>query len=412
MSGKTTGARGTLVALRADFRGSDSLYASVWLLLLLFPVYRGFVEGPLTGVAALVAVAAFSAVYAAGFGLAERHPAGWSRPARCGIWVTAMLICAAASWPFIGALVVFFAPYISVFCAFHLRLTHAILAVAGVIAAGVGITALYGDAAVGAFSGTTIIVPAFLLLLAQVIQRQSRAEELSHELELTRQREAIALDVHDVLGHTLTVVNLKAELARRLLESDPGRARVEVEEVAQLSRTALAEVRQTVTRTRRPDLGGELAAARRALETAGVETEITAVDEAPPFAAAVVREAVTNVVRHAHASHCRITVTPDGVEVLDDGRGMGDVAVDGTVSEGSGAGDAAGAGGGAGVDTSASSGEGLAGLSRRVAAVGGVFTVSAGENGGTRVRAQLAGAGAARAAGAGARASESGARRA
>lgn len=360
---RAPGARGKPAEWRADFRGGDSSYASVWLLLLLFPVYRGFVEGPLTGVAALVAVGAFSVVYAAGFGLADRRPLGWSRPARCGIWVAAMLLCAAAAWPFVGALVVFFTPYLSVFCAFHLRLSHSILAVGAIIAAGVGITALYGDGAVEAFSGTTIIVPAFLLLLAQVIQRQDRAEELAHELELTRQRETIALDVHDVLGHTLTVVNLKAEVARRLMDTDPERARAEVEQVAELSRTALAEVRQAVTRTRRPDLAGELAAARRALETAGVETEITAVDEAPPFAVAVVREAVTNVVRHAHASHCRITVTPRGVVVLDDGRGMGDAAV--------------------------GDGEGLAGLARRVEAMGGTFTVADGEAGGTEVSALL-----------------------
>ena len=258
---RAPGARGKPAEWRADFRGGDSSYASVWLLLLLFPVYRGFVEGPLAGVAALVAVGAFSVVYAAGFGLADRRPLGWSRPARCGIWVAAMLLCAAAAWPFVGALVVFFTPYLSVFCAFHLRPSHSILAVGAIIAAGVGITALYGDGAVEAFSGTTIIVPAFLLLLAQVIQRQDRAEELAHELELTRQRETIALDVHDVLGHTLTVVNLKAEVARRLMDTDPERARAEVEQVAELSRTALAEVRQAVTRTRRPDLAGELARA-------------------------------------------------------------------------------------------------------------------------------------------------------
>lgn len=359
----TGGVRGRLAEWRADFRGGDSSYATIWLLLLLFPIYRGFVEGPLTGVAALVTVAAFSAFYAAGFGLAYRRPLGWSRPARCGFWVAGMLLCAAAAWPFIGALVVFFAPYLAVFCAFHLRLSHSILAVGAIIAAGVGITALYGDGAVEAFSGTTIIVPAFLLLLAQVIQRQTRAEELAHELELTRQRETIALDVHDVLGHTLTVVNLKAEVARRLMDTDPERARAEVEQVAELSRIALAEVRQAVTRTRRPDLPGELAAARRALETAGVEAEIDAGDEAPPFAAAVVREAVTNVVRHAQASRCRITVTPRGVEVIDDGRGMRGAAV--------------------------GDGEGLAGLARRVEALGGTFTVADRETGGTHLSALL-----------------------
>ena len=74
---------------------------------------------------------------------------------------------------------------------------------------------------------------------------------------MVSERERIAHDVHDVLGHSLTVITLKADLARKLLHADPDRADAELEAIAQLSRSSLAEVRSTVTRLRIPDFSGE-----------------------------------------------------------------------------------------------------------------------------------------------------------
>ena len=91
---------------------------------------------------------------------------------------------------------------------------------------------------------------------------------------MVSERERIARDVHDVLGHSLTVITLKADLARKLLHADPDRADAELEAIAQLSRSSLAEVRSTVTRLRIPDFSGEIQASARALQTASIAAKL------------------------------------------------------------------------------------------------------------------------------------------
>src|SRR5690606_15311837 len=123
---------------------------------------------------------------------------------------------------------------------------------------------------------------------------------------------------------------LKSELAARLFERDPERALAEIREVERVSRAALAEVREAVTGMRTRGLAGELAQAQIALKAAGVafdmEGELPALDpDKEVVLAMVVREAVTNVIRHAQATRCRIALGRQGddcvVEVSDDGRG-------------------------------------------------------------------------------------------
>lgn len=145
-------------------------------------------------------------------------------------------------------------------------------------------------------------------------------------LAVERERERIARDMHDILGHSLTVISVKAELAGKLVDLDPERARREIAEVQGLARAALADVRGTVAATRAVTLAGELAGARQAFDTAGVEAEVPgAVDEVPDelrdlFAWAV-REGTTNVLRHAAATRVRVTMTGDTLVVDDDGDG-------------------------------------------------------------------------------------------
>jgi two-component system sensor histidine kinase DesK len=140
------------------------------------------------------------------------------------------------------------------------------------------------------------------------------AQEEIIQLAAVAERERIARDLHDVLGHTLSVIVLKAELAGRLMERDPKRAAAEIAEVESTARTALAEVRETIGGYRAKGLGAELAAARRTLDAAGVtltyesapnaEAGLRATEET--VLALVVREAVTNIVRHAEATECRM----------------------------------------------------------------------------------------------------------
>jgi two-component system sensor histidine kinase DesK len=154
-------------------------------------------------------------------------------------------------------------------------------------------------------------------------------EEIEH-LAKVAERERIARDLHDVLGHTLSVIILKSELAGKLIDRDPERARAEIKDVETTSRAALAEVRSTIRGYRVESLEAELRQSLTALETAGVavkartdEVKLTPAQES--VVAMVVREAVTNVVRHAAARTCELNLTSaDGqclLEIQDDGRG-------------------------------------------------------------------------------------------
>jgi len=165
------------------------------------------------------------------------------------------------------------------------------------------------------------------------------AQEEVEALATMAERERISRDLHDLLGHTLSMITLKSELAAKLVASDPEKAEQEMREVEHTSRQALAEVRRTVQGYRSHNLRGELASARLALETAGVGVVVDSrPHDLPPeveaVAALALREAVTNVVRHARADSCtisyrqerglfRLTVADDGKGLRDHGEGSG-----------------------------------------------------------------------------------------
>lgn len=159
------------------------------------------------------------------------------------------------------------------------------------------------------------------------------------ELATARERLRLADDLHDILGHALEVVAFKSELAARLQEGDPARARVEMEEVQAVARRSLSEVRALVRDTRPTDLRTELAGARAVLETAGVDLVVRG-DPAGVGPAAdnvlgrVLREAMTNLLRHAEPRRCTIEIdVTDGqarLRVVNDGALPGDDADPGT----------------------------------------------------------------------------------
>jgi two-component system, NarL family, sensor histidine kinase DesK len=155
-------------------------------------------------------------------------------------------------------------------------------------------------------------------------------EEIEH-LAKVAERERIARDLHDVLGHTLSVITLKSELAGKLMDRDPVRAGQEIREVEQISRQALSDVRDAIRGYRSKGLVAELAQAKCTLETAGVAVRCDAstMVKLPPMQEGVlamaVREAVTNVVRHAQARTCSLRLAQQNgscrLEIEDDGRG-------------------------------------------------------------------------------------------
>jgi two-component system sensor histidine kinase DesK len=226
-----------------------------------------------------------------------------------------------------------------------------------------------------------LILPVLCLLTAFALRGTRHLVSVNAELaeareELARnavaeERLRFARDLHDLLGHSLSLIALKSELAGRLAEVDPARARAEMADVEAAARRALAEVRDAVSGYRQVSCTQALAEARAALSGAGIAVRLPAgVPTLPgPVDAAlgwVVREATTNVLRHSGARTVTVTLTEDGAEavltVADDGRGPAD-------------------------DTEP--GSGLAGLAERVGALGGALTGGAGGNGGYELRAVL-----------------------
>ncbi len=156
-------------------------------------------------------------------------------------------------------------------------------------------------------------------------------EEIEHLAKLA-ERERIARDLHDVLGHTLSVITLKSELAGKLIDRDPQRAGKEIREVEEISRQALSDVRDAIRGYRTKGLVAELAQAKSTLETAGMTVQCDAATsmQLPALQESVlslaVREGVTNVVRHARASHCRLRIDQENgscrLVIADDGQGF------------------------------------------------------------------------------------------
>lgn len=213
---------------------------------------------------------------------------------------------------------------------------------------------------------------------AEIRRRDARlrlAQDEVQRLATVAERDRIARDLHDLLGHSLSVIVLKAELASRLAEHHPARAIEEIRDVERVSREALAEVRKAVRGYRNSGFRDELARAREALDAAGVALEAdVAPVPLPPVEdhtlALVLREAVTNIVRHAGASRCAValSVTAGGIALVIEDDGVG---------------------------ARAPSGEGIAGMRARVQQLGGAVTVGASTAGrlararGTRVEVKV-----------------------
>ena len=205
-------------------------------------------------------------------------------------------------------------------------------------------------------------------------ERQLDHERLATELNLVAERERVARDVHDVLGHSLTVITVKSELAERLVDADPEAAKAELAQIRSLTRESLAEIRATVAGLRVARLADELAGAHEALTGAGIAAEIPeSADVVDPrhrlVLAWVLREAVTNVVRHSKASRCVVELSARSLVVVDDGVGPG-VAVTA----------------GAGERTRAvAGGTGVRGVAERVKGAGATLEIATADGGGTRL---------------------------
>lgn len=224
---------------------------------------------------------------------------------------------------------------------------------------------------------TVTAIIGVLVVLERFGRERDAALRLSHDevrrLAALAERERIGRDLHDLLGHTLSMVALKSDLAGRLLERDPAAARSEIGEVSRVAREALSQVRRAVSGIRAAGLAAELASAKLLLETDGIAFDYRFdtgfADSALPAGvesalALAVREAATNIQRHARAQRAEVSFGVDGgdavLRIVDDGRGGAIVP-----------------------------GNGLAGMRERIEALRGRLRVGAGERGGTVVEARV-----------------------
>jgi two-component system sensor histidine kinase DesK len=243
------------------------------------------------------------------------------------------------------------------------------------------------SAAVNIAYGTFLssMVTAAILGLSEAVRELRAAREELARRAVEKERLRFSRDLHDLLGHTLSVIVVKAEAARRLAPRDMDAALSQIDDIESVGRQALAEIREAVTGYREGSLATELARACSALMAAGMDpdvhqsgTPLSAPTEA--LLAWVVREAVTNVVRHSEATHCAITIeaTEERVRltVTDDGTGTG-------------TGTGTGASTGTGSPHQGIGGTGLKGLTERLATAGGSLHAGPAPHGGFTVTAEL-----------------------
>ncbi|MGH2988032.1 MAG: sensor histidine kinase, partial [Solirubrobacterales bacterium] len=318
----------------SDPRGRVLCMATA-LAFLAFPL-SDLLSGRLSGASEVVAAAglvAFAALYVRLFWIlpwiaTERRPEGATL--LCSLAALAIGLSVAFGDQWLGLLV-----YLSIAIALTLPTRIALTGIAGTAAVGVAITAELNVA---------VQVVAFGLILVAV----RRLMELVRELEAARaqvaelaageERLRLSRDMHDLLGHNLSLIALKSQLARKLLGRDPEAAEVEVRDIESVARTSLQEARTAVRGLRRASLASELDRAKEALEAAGIDVEVRTTGSLPArletLLGFAIREGVTNVIRHSGAGHCEIVVRRVNevaeLVVRDDGAGPQGAGADGS----------------------------------------------------------------------------------
>ena len=249
-----------------------------------------------------------------------------------------------------------------------------------VMALGLALGAGLGVAAQIALQTAVSSLAVIIVVRTVSTERELRlARQEIVRLAVSEERLRFARDLHDLLGHSLSLIALKSELAGRLVAAQPERATAEMHDVEQAARTALQEVREAVAGYRQPTLASELENAREILVAAGIACQLDGeIDALPATSEAVlswaVREGVTNVIKHSRARTCTIRVMRDaahvGVEVTDDGRGAASYSNQPP-------------------STTERTGVGLPGLAERVAALGGGLEAGPRPGGGFRLAVEI-----------------------
>ena len=351
------------------------LYAYFWFVCLVFPIFS-LIQTPSKGVQLFITVSGIIVFVSTYFWVMWPHPVrDWARtrlklPSALGlvIGLTALVLFlnvlngSTFLWLFIG---------VSAIAGMTLSFRNASIAVMSLtlltVAANVGL-----DKSITSANWLQIIPLALLVrglgldmigfvrLSDALRELQKAREDLAHQA-VTEERLPMARDLHDLLGHSLSLITLKSDLAGRLFKKDPRAASEHVHEVERVARQALREVREAVAGYRQRTLRGELDGTRQILEAAGIECAIEYRPQALPpeidvVLAWIVREAVTNVIRHSKARHCLIRIVSNDSQIHAEIRNDGYPRTESSM-----------------VDR----GTGLSGLAERLAEVGGIIEAGA-----------------------------------
>lgn len=364
-------------------RIARTIWAAVWLWPLLVPI-QTLVAGKVSPIApAAVGLAAYLVLYlycvSAGFGNMSRPPTARQLAALFVFTALGLGLAAAYAGQSAGWLIL--SLYVGAAGASMVQPPLAFVWVVGATVVEVLLAVLHhvnaGDIWSNAFS--TFMGCVLVLVVKQLIGYNHRLRQAQAELAraaVAEERLRFSRDLHELLGHTLTLIVVKAQVVRRLAEQEPAAAAAAAVDIEQIGRQALTEVREAVTGYRERAFATELDGARSAMADAGIEVSVETVGTPlPPVADSVfgwaVREGATNVIRHSGARHCAIVVRREGdaasLEIRDDGRG----------------------------GKPSATGNGLHGLRERLAAAGGTLSAAPAPGGGFALVATLPAAAAA-----------------
>jgi len=312
------------------------LFACVWLVFLLAPLKDAWSRrDSALGWLGMLSVLGFAATYVACFALTRRRRMRGGGPppsAQAGLLLAALAALGVLACVAVGQDGTATAVYLAVTAVMWLPGRPALAVVAGLVVLTEVSARIVPGWQQDASLTFAVCAAAFAtwgvnqLMLRNLDLTQARDENA--RLAVAEERNRFARDLHDILGHSLTVITVKAELANRLLDVDPDRARTELGDLERLSRDALADVRRAVEGYHDLTLPGELARAREALRAAEIDADLPrSTDEVPSelreLFAWTVREGVTNVIRHSGASRCTVRLAATRVQVSDDGVGPG-----------------------------------------------------------------------------------------
>lgn len=308
------------------------LMAVVWMVFLAYPVFAltRSSAAPVWIIVGWASLVLFAVVYVVGFmrGFRSGRVPGDTPPMSQYVVLAILIALVLASVPATGASALSFLPFLMSYASYGLsRVAHWVVSSAAVLITLACVLFLPDGINNSGILMIVVLLFAVNSISTWLIRRAAEADVLSRELATSEGREAVARDVHDLIGHSLTVINLKAQLAGRLMDTDPEAARGELRQISELATEAIAGVRRTVAGARASSLDDQLATVSETLRSAGIAVTITGepsvLSPAQGLTASwILREATTNILRHAEARAVTIQLLPGTIIVSDDGRGL------------------------------------------------------------------------------------------